>query len=833
MDDSIFLGLIRNTAILLCFSILYEYFWLGKLNIRSYRRQFFCGIVIGVIGIILMMSGWKASSGMTFDTRSVILSISGLFFGGIPTVIAMIITGIYRFSLGGDGIYMGIAVIISSGTIGIFWKSILPKIDNQLKWLELLLMGFTVHAAMLLCTLLLPEEKIFDTITYLILPILTIYPISNMLLGLFMNRQMENSTFRRALSNSEEKYSRLYETMTDAFLVMDLDHNLLECNTALQEMLGYDEEELLSVNCRKLTPDKWLDEDDRIIKEEVLLKGSSGVYEKECLAKDGRIIPVELRIDLLKDEFGEPKALWAIVRDISVRKENVRLVESEKSRLKTLLETVPEMIWLKDRQGVYLECNNNFAEFNGVKKENLIGKTDFFMYEDDIARFYIKKDVEVLELNDTVRFVSLAKSAKTEKEILTETIKTPMYDSEGNTIGVLGVSRDISEIKKAESDLMKAKEKAEESDKLKSIFLANMSHEIRTPMNAIMGFSELLVDSQIDEVERSQYVNIIQHSGNRLLQIIDDIVDLSKLEMNQVAIKKQDLNLFELLRGSVEVLQRNELLQSKPGLDLVLNYSKEHENLVLNTDENRFSQILDNLINNSIKFSESGKIEVGFELVEIKQKYFVEIYVKDEGMGIAKDKHDVIFERFRQGDEEQFNDGTGLGLSICKGLIELLEGDIRFESELGEGSTFYFTIPVKCNGKTKISSGEENTCCEDLARKKILIAESDYNSFLYVKKLFEEENVEISHADNGTQMLQVAKEIVPDVILIDINMPGEDCIECLDELKQTDVTSKIIAQTANVVKGEEEKCIEAGCHGYITKPFSKEELFSEVRRVLV
>ncbi|MCY1632803.1 PAS domain S-box protein [Marinifilum sp. D737] len=833
MNDSILLGLVQNAAILLSFSIFCEYVWVNETKFKPLYRQLIFGGIIGVIGIILMMTSWKGTSGIVFDTRSIILSISGLFFGVIPTAIAVLITGLYRFFMGGDGVTMGIAVIISSATIGIIWRELLTRVGNQLKWVELLLMGLVVHIAMLFCTLLLPSEKIYSTLSYLVLPLLTIYPIVNMLLGLFIQHQIQNVNNRTILSSTEEKYSRLYGSMSDAYLVMDIEYNILECNQALQDVLGYSEKDLLETNFKNITPDKWIQIDENIIKNEVLISGSSQVYEKECIKKDGSTVPVELRVHLMKDEQEEIVGYWAILRDITSRNNVLQQIDNERARLETILETVPEMIWLKNTDGNYLACNNNFAEFLGVSKEELIGKSDFVIYKnDELADFYSKKDMEVIQSANTIRFVNWAKSVKSDKEILTETIKTPMYDSNGNITGVLGVSRDISEIKKTEEELRKAKEQAEESDKLKSIFLANMSHEIRTPMNAIMGFSELLIDSEIEEVERMQYVNIIQQSGNRLVQIIDDIVDLSKLEMSQITLKNSDFYLFSLMKESLEIHKNRELIKNKPNLELVIKSSPELEGLELHSDSTRIQQVLDNLIENSIKFSDSGRVELGCNVIELNDQAFVEVCVKDDGIGIPEDRHEVIFERFRQGDEEHFIDGTGLGLSICKGLVELLGGTIRFESEVGVGSTFYFTIPVD---RSKLSNGTDdlNNAKERMESKKVLVAENDYNSFLYVKKLFDDQDVEVIFAENSTEMLDKLRQLSPDLLIMDLDIPGRDSLICLDEIKKSEIETKIIAQSTYIFKEQEEKCMSAGCDGYLTKPFTKEELFAQVRKVLV
>ncbi|MBI9056257.1 MAG: PAS domain S-box protein [Labilibaculum sp.] len=833
MTDSIFLSLIQNMAMLLSFSILYEYLWVKKRSAITIWNKLVSGIIIGFIAIVLMLSSWEYEPGMVFDTRSVVLSISGLFFGAIPTIVAMLVAGIYRFSLGGDGVVMGIAVIVSSGSIGIYWNKTWKYFPKVNQWVKYLLMGFVVHIGMLACSIFLPSDIIWSTLSYLIIPLLTVYPLANLLLGLFMSRQMQNWKNKHALNHSEEKYSHLYENMNDAFVVLDMHGKVVECNNAYREMLGYSNEEILCLTCHDLTPSNWVAVDNKIMEEEVLIYGNSKIYEKECTRKDGSLIPIEVRIHLLKDENGNPDGFWAMVRDISQRKQAELEVENEKSQLKILIETVPEMIWLKNPEGVYLSCNRLFEQFNGLENNELIGKTDFDFYPEELAEFYWQKDLAVLSSSESVRFVSWAVSAKEGKRILTETIKTPMHDVDGKLLGVLGVSRDITEIKKTEEELVKAKEKAEESDKLKSIFLANMSHEIRTPMNAIMGFSELLVTPEIDDDEKSQYINIIQSSGNRLLQLIDDIVDVSKLELDQLSINKSESNLYELFTHCINVFKNGSLLSEKVNVNLNLNFEEKYRNLFLSTDVNRFQQILDNLISNAIRFSDSGTIELGFSIKKSAKESFIEVYIKDEGIGIPKDKQELIFERFRQGDEDQFNDGTGLGLSISKGLVERLGGEIRCESELGKGSTFFFTLPFSQTDLAEEIEVNEKISNSSLQEKNILIAEDDYNSFLYLKKLFDGENVNISHAHHGSMILNMIDQWAPDLLILDVDIPGNNSMDYLAEMKSRNLKTKIIAQSPFGKKGEEEKFLNAGCHGYIAMPIEKEAFLGEVKRVLV
>ena len=247
--------------------------------------------------------------------------------------------------------------------------------------------------------------------------------------------------------------------------------------------------------------------------------------------------------------------------------------------------------------------------------------------------------------------------------------------------------------KKAYDLLLIEKVKAEESDRLKSAFLANMSHEIRTPMNAILGFSGFLKDASLNEEKRNRFVDIINISGERLLAIINDIIDISKIESNQLKFEINKFDIKSTLLEIIEIQKKTNKLLIKKGLVLKLNKPEKALTYFLNTDQNRFIQILNNLINNAVKFTEYGEIEIGYSLKKYESNSYIEFYVKDTGCGIPKDKFDLIFDRFSQAGDGDFKQGNGLGLSICKGLIKLLNGEIWLESEENKGTTFYFTLP--------------------------------------------------------------------------------------------------------------------------------------------
>lgn len=386
--------------------------------------------------------------------------------------------------------------------------------------------------------------------------------------------------------------------------------------------------------------------------------------------------------------------------------------------------------------------------------------------------------------------------------------------------------------KKAELELVEAMDKAKESEQLKSAFLANMSHEIRTPMNAILGFTDLLKESPLPTEEQNQYLDIISNSGNRLMHIIDDIIDLSKLDANQVRIVQQPCDVQQLIISTVEAFHEMDFYKKKPALELVYDKSMISPLQEIETDPVRLRQILDNLITNAIKFTDRGSVEVGVRVVEKEEHPFLEFFVKDTGKGIPTEKCAMIFERFRQVEEHEYHEGSGLGLSISKALVGLLGGEMAVDSEVGMGSTFLFTIPynpAQRNLKSDLPFHPSESM--DLRGMTIFVAEDDPDSWFFLKVLFRDTNATLKRAAAGDVLMNMLREELPDLILLDINMPGKTGYECMKEIRSLGHRVKVIAQTAYAMADERQRCLDVGCDGYLAKPFSKEKLFTVIAAV--
>jgi signal transduction histidine kinase/CheY-like chemotaxis protein/Tfp pilus assembly protein PilF len=374
-------------------------------------------------------------------------------------------------------------------------------------------------------------------------------------------------------------------------------------------------------------------------------------------------------------------------------------------------------------------------------------------------------------------------------------------------------------------DLLTTLKKAQESDKLKSAFLANMSHEIRTPLNGILGFTRLLSDNSLNTQTRKEYMSIIDKRGRSLLQIINDIINISLIDSGQVEIKYTSFNLNKLLFDLYTIFNSDNCDKKKESVELKLHLSLSDSRSNIVCDPVRLEQIITNLLDNAMKYTRKGIVEFGYKLDGDSKITF---FVNDTGIGIAESKREIIFSRFnKQSDDLPYNpSGTGLGLPICKGLVTLLKGNIWFETEENVGSTFNFSIPYtpsNIEGQTYTSRSSVSSKSPDFSNKTILIVEDDLISYQFIEALLMDTDAKLLHAKNGEDAIEIARIADIDLVIMDMRLPFINGYEATLQIKSFKPNLTIIAQTANVMREDKDKCIKVGCDDFIPKPIDPDE----------
>ncbi len=510
--------------------------------------------------------------------------------------------------------------------------------------------------------------------------------------------------------------------------------------------------------------------------------------------------------------------------------------EDEVIKLSKGIIQSPVSILITDRDSNIEYVNPKYLQVTGLKSEDIIGK-----HYSEVRKNFMPADTfedMVSRLSDNKDWTGELLSTAQNGEQIWESIHvSPILDNKGNISHYISIRDDITEEKNMIDKLIIAKEKAEESDRLKTSFLANMSHEVRTPMNAIIGFAELLSFRDISKDEQLEYSQVIKQRSYELLAIIDDIIDVSRLETGKLKMFKEKVNICDILADAYNTATTVWRESGKSSVNLELINEVPDSEIYAYTDSGRLRQILTNLIDNAFKFTEEGVIKFGCMNSNERDILF---YVRDTGIGIPEDKQSVIFERFRQVEEDysRKKGGIGLGLSICKGLAELLDGNIWVKSEPGKGSTFFFTIS-KGTGEpedkeTKKVKKMINSNIKGIwVNRRLLVVEDEPLNARYIQNALEPSGINLVHADTGTKAIEVLKkDQLFDAVLLDIRLPDIDGFELARQMKSINSSIRIIAQTAYASDQYMKMCFDAGCDDYLAKPFKVQDLFEVLRKYL-
>jgi len=678
----------------------------------------------------------------------------------------------------------------------------------------------------------------------------------------------QDITGRKQAEASIAMLAHAVRSIGECVNITDMSDKILFVNNSFLKTYQYEESELIGKSISIISSPN----NSAHVLNEIIPSALQGQWRGEIQnrRKDGSEFPAFISKSVIQDENGNSIALVGVSNDITERKKAERKIQMNVFRLNALYEL--SMMQKMDDKVLYDFVLDKSVAFS----ESEIGFLGFVDEEQDIVNIYAwsKQAMKLCEVKDfNMKFAIKAAGIWAEpirerKPIIINDFKAPHPQKRGvpaghievknyasipyfdgdKIVAILAVANkaedydnsDINQLTlfmdgmwkiikqhKYEKELIASKEKAEESDRLKSAFLANMSHEIRTPMNGILGFTDLLLDPDLNSEEKRSYVELVHKSGQRMLNTVNDIIEISKIESGMVFLNKEEINVN---RKVSELVQFFVPEATAKGLTLTIEKLLPEADSTALTDAQKLYSILNNLIKNAIKFTDKGSIKIGCSI----KNNLLEFYVSDSGIGIPADRKEAIFDRFVQADLEDKRafQGSGLGLSISKANAEMLGGAIWVESEEHKGSTFYVTIACDQKANDKLLEKPASSPAQMASRKsknvsglKILIAEDDEVSDMLLSIMTEQYGREILKADTGLQAIEICQNNPDlDLILMDIKMPKLDGLEATRQIRKFDKKVIIIAQTAHGLSGDERKALEAGCNDYISKPVSQEKL---------
>jgi PAS domain S-box-containing protein len=639
--------------------------------------------------------------------------------------------------------------------------------------------------------------------------------------------ELERLQNEGVLRESEKKYRELFEGVPIGLYKTTLDGKVIAVNQGCLDISRCPESER-KVWFEQDTRKSYVHPEDSARLRDALQKhGYVNNFEAEFQRMDGTIAWLSNTAKIVRGENGQPDYIAGSFVDVTKRKH----AEEELKKLSVAIMQSPAVVVITDPFGKIEYVNPAFSQLTGYSSEEVNGMNPRILQSGMMPKDVYKNLWETIISGGI--WQGELQNRKKNGELYWETaVISAIRNENGDITNFVAVKEDITEKKKLWGDLIAAKEKAEESDRLKSAFLANISHEIRTPMNGILGFSELLKEPRLSGEEQQEYIDLIRKSGERMLSIINDLIDISRIDANEMGLQIAETPLNKVLHDLCAFFKPQ---AEKKGVQLSCSRGLPDSESVIETDANKLEQVITNLVQNALKFTPEGYIDFGYA----RKDNMLEFFVADTGIGIPQEMHASIFDRFRQVDNSinKPHEGAGLGLSISKGFIEMLGGTIRVEPANGGGSRFLFTLPYNPPGSRVLPVVEAGMKAQGsslpLTQLTILIAEDDEISCLLLKKSLKEENITFLSAGNGKEAVELAvRHPEIDLVLMDIKMPVMNGYDSTRLIKQMRPGLPVIAQTAFTSSDDRQKAESAGCDAFITKPVNKNELLVLIRALL-
>jgi PAS domain S-box-containing protein len=656
------------------------------------------------------------------------------------------------------------------------------------------------------------------------------------------------------LSNELQFLERILNSISDPIFVKDRHHRLVYVNEAECRLSGLAREDMLGKTDYDFFPREQVDvfwqKDDRVLE-----TGQEDVNEETITQSSGETSTIVTKKTRYVDREGK-SFIVGIIRDITDRKHAEEALRDSEQFVHSIVENIPDMIFVKDAKELRFVMLNKAAErLIGYSREKLLGKSDHDFFPKNEADFFHENDRSVLRNRVLVDIPEETIHTRAMGIRTLHTKKMPIPDQKGNALYLLGISEDITERKHAEEELEKyrhhleelieartvelvvAKEEADAANRAKSAFLANMSHELRTPLNAILGYAQILQRERRLSERQTLGLSTIREGGEHLLRLINDILDLSKIEAGKLELSPEPFNLPAFLENVASVIRMKAEQQS-----LLFNYEAPPDlPRAIRADERRLRQVLLNLLGNAVKFTDHGEVSLRVEVLSPTSQHRpafetqLRFEVRDTGIGMNQDQLKAIFRPFEQvGDMQRRLSGTGLGLAISRQLVRSMGGDIQVASEAGRGSRFWFDLSAPAQARVAGLSEQQCVAGYQGPRKRVMIVDDTPANRMMLVDFLGELGFEVDQAASGEEALERAQAAPPNLVLMDLVMPGIDGLEAARRLRLIEGMQDvpIIAVSASASNTDEKRCLAAGASAFISKPIKQELLLQEIGRLL-
>ncbi|MBW4442703.1 MAG: PAS domain S-box protein [Plectolyngbya sp. WJT66-NPBG17] len=625
----------------------------------------------------------------------------------------------------------------------------------------------------------------------------------------------------------------MLDLASDSIIIRDMDDRIVYWNQGAEKLYGWKREEVVGQYIHTFLQTVF-PKPLEIVLDEFLQQGQ---WEGELhhITRDGRKIIVSSRWTLQRDATGQPCTQMEINTDITQRKQAEIALHQSEERLQAILDNSPAVIYMKNPQGQLMSVNRQFETLFHLDKAEIIGKRNRDLFEPELADIFDANDRAVLATGTAMQWEEVVPQEDGLHTYLS--LKFPLLTPERVPYAVCGISTDITERKQAEIALEQAKEAAEAANRTKSEFLANMNHELRTPLNGILGYTQILQRDPTTTSKQQKGLSVIHQCGSHLLTLINDILDLSKLEVQKMDLYPQDFHLANFLTTTVDICrvkaeQKGVEFHYQPGARLPT---------AARADDKRLRQVLLNLLSNAVKFTDFGTVTFRVELVdpltESHSSYRVRFQVKDTGIGIPAEKLATIFRPFEQaGKRDRNSEGTGLGLAISQQIVQMMGSTIQVNSTLGKGSTFWFELdlPAATDWLSQTATADQKVIGYQGKRRKILVIDDRLENRAVLMEMLAPLGFQVAEADDGQTGLDTALKVRPDLIITDVMMSNMTGLEMTRRLRQLSnfVQTPIIASPASLSQVDLQEAMDAGCNSFFPKPIEFTGLLGELQRHL-